>query len=166
MKNSLKKDIKTLTNFLDEFSWIVEKYKDIDLNQLNKQLLENLDNRRTNNLSLFYSEENSNKNYLIGVLPRLLQDKELFEKNMDLVSFSKALGIEVKFGEKRSRYEIIGAMLCQISELNDENLDKVVVAIEAINNDQTLLKNLKYLKKNEVNYDWNLIIQELNSGSI
>lgn len=166
MKNSLKKDVKILTNFLEEFSWIVEKYKDVDLNQLNKELWNSLDSRRTNNLSLFYSENNSNKNYLIGVLPKLLQDKELFEKNMDLVSFSNALGIEVKFGEKRSRYEIIGAMLCQISELNDEKLDKVVVAIEAINNDQSLLTNLKNLKKNAINYDWNLIIQELNSGSI
>lgn len=163
MKNSLKKDIKNLTNFLDEFSWIMTKYKDINLSELNKELWDSIDNRKSRSLDLFSSQDN-NKNYLIGVLPKLLQDKELFEKNMDLVSFSEALGIEVKFGEKRSRYEIIGAMICQISELNDEKLDSVVVAIEAINNDQNILKNLKNLKKTSNNYDWNLIIQQLNNG--
>lgn len=104
----------------------------------------------------------SNKQYLIGVLPRLLQDKELFPKNEDIVDFAaSALGLEMNRSEKRSRYEIIGKVICETDVLRDKELSVLVRALEKTVGATGSYDEFKKRKKS-ANFSWNETIQALS----
>lgn len=143
------KDLKLLSNFLEEYSWINRKYRNLDLDKLLYIINNN-------------TKQSTTKENLIGKLPSLLQDRELFEKNSDLAEFAATLNIEVKFAEKRSRYEIIGAIICQIQEMDETYLVDVKSAIEHLVNDSELINSIKRLRRTSSNYDWNTLLQAIS----
>ncbi|WP_233960458.1 hypothetical protein, partial [Pectobacterium versatile] len=116
------KDLKTLMNFIEEFSWVANKYKDLDAKKL-IEFIHNVDSLKRDESyfikhrdSRIRNVEPNEKSFLIGALPSLLMDRELFSKNKDLSDFAALIGIEVKFPEKRSRDEIIGTIICSIQD--------------------------------------------------
>jgi hypothetical protein len=88
---------------------------------------------------------------------------ELFKTNGDIAEFSESvLKIEIPRFEKRSRFEIIGLIVCEIPRLEDKELAILVNAIEALTGDNDKLKKVK-AEKQKANFSWNQTIQLLNN---
>ena len=94
-------------------------------------------------------------------MPRLFQDIKIFQKNEDIVAFAnEVLKIEVKRPDKRSKYELIGLIVCECNELNDEALEVLVDALTKITGDsEKILQMAK--EKSSVGFSWNETIRRL-----
>lgn len=104
---------------------------------------------------------NPNQGYLIGVLPTLFQDRNLFPQNEDIIAFSRsALGIEMNPSSNRSRYEIIGRVVCETAQLKDAALTELVAALADLTSSKQ--KMAEIAKKRETSgFSWNMAIQEM-----
>jgi len=104
---------------------------------------------------------NPNQSYLIGVLPTLFQDRNIFPQNEDIIAFSKsALGIEMNPSGNRSRYEIIGRVVCETAQLKDAALSNLVAALADLMGSKQ--KMAEIAKKRETSgFSWNIAIQEM-----
>lgn len=109
-----------------------------------------------------YQSDDPNKRFLIGVLPRLLLDRELFASNEDIVDFAAAaLHLEMSRSvEKRARHEIIGKIVCETDSLDEQRLTNLVIALERLVNNKEKLAKMKEEKKMGA-FSWNETIQEL-----
>lgn len=65
---------KRILNFMQELSWVTENYKDISLKDVFRQLQD------TNDSGMNAGKLKADTKYLVGVLPTIFQDKELFPK--------------------------------------------------------------------------------------
>ncbi|MCO4208537.1 hypothetical protein M2R29_11330 [Aeromonas hydrophila] len=118
-----------------------------------------IDNSNVTNNEII-SRKNPNKGVLIGVLPRLLQNKELFPQNEDIYDFARAaLNLNISRYEKRSRYELIGMLICTINELDEEKLSYLVTALDKVIDDGEELNKIVIDKKNN-SFSWNEAIQK------
>lgn len=107
-----------------------------------------------------YQSPDPNKHFLIGALPRLLLDKDLFPSNEDIVDFaSAALRIELK-GEKRARFEIIGKVVCETDSLDEQHLTNIVRALERLVGNKEQLA-IMIERKRTGSFSWNKTLQEL-----
>ena len=153
MKTLSKAKENKLIKFAEELSWLMDAYKEFSLEDI---LVRFIQQRKDNNTPLHGLS--SNTFYLVGVLPRMFQDKELFENNSDLVVFAKdVLHIELRNSEKKSRMEIIGTIVCNISNDGSENLDSLVAALENIIDNESRLAEVRKSRK-QPNFSWNAII--------
>ena len=157
------KDLKRLINFLEEFSWISKKYNSIDIQKITKDI-RGLEQDDSDN-KLFYNikYKNQEKIFLIGCLPSLLMDRELFVKNKDLSDFAKIIGVDINLPEKRSRDEIIGKIICSIQdESSTYSTNEISQLIYKLTNDANIIENMKNEKRilND-NYNWNNAIRNL-----
>lgn len=151
-----------LTRFLEEFSWLLESYSDLDLIGAAKNISNN-DNKLSEAKVAVgnYESSNPNKHFLVGVLPRLFTDQTIFPTNDDISQFAKnVMDVSIPYSGKKSKYEIIGHIVCQTDKLNDYELTKLVKALAKISNNDSETKELIKMRKKE-NYSWNDIIQEL-----
>jgi hypothetical protein len=147
---------------LDDLVWTLQK---VDLGHL-KEAAEVL--RRslerdvtTSSVARGYKSGNPNKHFLIGVLPRLFQDRQLFPQNEDIAEFAgAALKLEMSRTEKRSRYEIIGKVVCETDTLDDSELSTLVQALERLVEDKDKLAQMAE-RKRAGSFSWNETIQEL-----
>lgn len=158
-----RKKITQAINFVEELSWLLDSKKSIDLKEI-PYLLRNL---LENNLSVSgidkFSSPNPNKNYLIGILPNLFQDNDLFKTNIDLADFAETiLKIPVNRAEKRSRYELIGLIVCEVTNLKESDLTNLVDALSKIAGSNEKLKQIKEAKK-KANFSWNDAIKTLSA---
>ncbi|MEN5380712.1 hypothetical protein [Sphingobacterium kitahiroshimense] len=165
MNKDNNRKINQVINLLEEMSWILDnsniKFKEIPLilqDALNSEYSES-------SISNKYKSKNPNKDQLIGILPNFLQDTDLFKTNGDLVDFGKTvLNIEITRSDKRPRYELIGLLICEIRNLNDIELSKLVNALFEISSNEKNLINIKNKKKNDGNFSWNDAIFKLNNN--
>jgi len=163
-----KRKITQVINFIEELAWLLDSKKGIDLRDFKDAsfLLRDLmahSNSYISNKSNKYESPNPNKNYLIGVLPNLFQDFDLFKTNIDLSDFAESvLKIPVSRAEKRSRYELIGMIICEIINLDEHNLTNLVDALSKLTDNSDKLTEIKEDKK-KANFSWNEAIQKLNS---
>ncbi len=147
---------------LDDLVWTLQK---IGINNL-KEAAEALRSSLTRDLSASsvartYKSGNPNKHFLIGVLPRLFQDKDLFPQNDDIADFAGTLlGLEMSRTEKRSRYEIIGKVVCETNLLDDPKLSVVVQALEKLVEDKGKLAQVAE-KKRSGSFSWNETLQDI-----
>jgi len=110
-----------------------------------------------------YRSSDPNKHFLIGALPRLFLDRDLFPSNDDIVDFSNiALKIEIK-AEKRARFEIIGKIVCETDLLDERQLTDLVRALEKLVGDKET-RNVMLEKRKAGSFSWNETIQELLRG--
>lgn len=65
---------KRILNFMQELSWITENYKDISIKDIYRQLQD------SNDSEMAAGKLKADTKYLVGVLPTIFQDKELFPK--------------------------------------------------------------------------------------
>ena len=148
-----------LVKFAEELSWLMDAYKEFSLDDILERFIQSSKNNSEQRHGLY-----SNTSYLVGVLPRMFQDKELFENNSDLASFAKdVLHIELKNSEKKSRMEIIGTIVCNISNDNSELLDTLVKALESIMDNESKMAEVKKSRK-QPNFSWNAIIASFSKG--
>ena len=99
--------------------------------------------------------------YLVGVLPKLFQDKELFSNKEDIIDFSEVvLGLHLSRAAKRSRIEYIGMIVCEVSNSNIEQLSRLVEALEIIIGNENQMQIIKSARK-EPNFSWNETIAKL-----
>lgn len=148
MKPNTNKDNKTL-KFLKELSWLLETYKDISI-----QDVINLVESKKSELSQTYHLQNDTQ-YLVGVLPQIFQDEELFPKKEDILDFAdQVLGISLNIKTKRSRIEYIGNILCEVSS-NNANHKRLVEQLENLLENESQMKEFKKRKKEEPNFSWN-----------
>ena len=108
-----------------------------------------------------YASPNPNIHYLIGVLPRLFQDKKIFPKNEDIASFANdVLGVDISRVEKRSKYELIGMVVCECNSLDDAKLGEMVDALALITGSNE--KILRFAEERKTTgFSWNETIRKL-----
>jgi hypothetical protein len=157
-----RKKITQAINLVEELSWLLDSKKNIDLKEIPSLLRNLLDGNSSLSGNDKFSSPNPNKNYLIGVLPNLFQDNDLFKTNIDLADFAETiLKIPVNRAEKRSRYELIGLIVCEVTNLNESDLPNLVDALSKIAGSNEKLKQIKEAKK-KANFSWNEAIKILS----
>lgn len=165
LDSNKKRKITQTINFFEELSWLFDSYskRNIDFKEMPILLRQIIENNSGLSVTNKYESPNPNKNYLIGILPNLFQDSELFKTNFDLSDFAEnVLKIEVSRVEKRSRYELIGLIVCEVINLNEDDLSILVDSLAKITNNNEKLKQFKEAKK-KANFSWNEAIQQLSS---
>lgn len=157
--------LKKTSMMLDDLVWSLQK---IDISQLKsasdlfRAYLARAD--VSSSVAQTYKSSSPNKNFLIGVLPRLFQDKKLFPQNEDIADFaSVALKLEMSRTEKRSRYEIIGKVVCETDSLDEIDLTSLVQALERLVENKDRLTQMAE-KKRAGSFSWNETLQELLRG--
>ena len=155
MKQSNKQ--KRILNFMQELSWITENYKDISVKDIYSQLkVAKEDDVKSGKLR-------TDTKYLVGVLPTIFQDKELFPKKEDILEFAKQeLGIELSLQSKRSKIEYIGTILCMVSNENSGKFERLVDALDTLLNNESKMAEVKK-RRQEPNFSWNETIAKLRS---
>ena len=107
-----------------------------------------------------YQSPDPNKHFLIGVLPRLLMDRDLFPSNEDVAQFSReALRFSIPRYEKVAREDLIGKIVCRADSLDDGGLKDLVQALGVIVNDKESIAILVERKRSG-SFSWNEAIQE------
>ena len=163
LESAKRKKVNQALNFIEELGWLLEGRKANEIKEIPSIIRTLLDSDISNSLNEKYTSDNQNKNTLVGILPNLFLDMELFKSNSDLVEFADAvLKITIARFEKRSRYEIIGLIVCEVPKLNDSDLSKLVEALIMIGGNKDKLKQVK-AEKNKADFSWNETIQKLNS---
>ena len=164
-RNDSKKKINTenerqkFFNFIEDLSWFLDSHKDINFKGASKYL----STYRYSNLNnLIYDRKTSQYN-LIGVLPSLLNDQEIFQSNFQLVQFAdEVLAMNIPRWEKRSRNEIIGLIICEVEDVNRERLDLLIEWSENLLSNKNRVKSMQSSAINSGNlFSWNEIIQKL-----
>lgn len=156
-------------DFIEELSWILSsnKYSKLNLKEFANYLRNDFVNRKEqNDINKIYSVS-PNKEFLVGILPKLFQDLSIFFKNEDIADFtSEVLKIKISRVEKRSRYELIGLVVCEVSELDDNSLAELVKTLSQIIRDEGKLKIIAKEKKNKLTgFSWNKTIRRLTSNN-
>ena len=129
---------KRILNFMQELSWITENYKDISIKDIYRQLQD------SNDSEMAAGKLKADTKYLVGVLPTIFQDKELFPKKEDILEFAKQeLGIELNIQAKRSKIEYIGSILCKVSNENSGRLEQLVETLDMLLNNESKMAELK-----------------------
>ena len=161
------RNLRRFARFLEEMSWLMANYIDLDFRDLSMMLhdrLEDLSKAEEKVSSLVSS--NPNKHFLVGVLPRLFVDKSLFPTNDDIAQFAlSVMDVKIPRYNKKSKYELIGHVLCQTNDLNDIRLNKLVKALAVLAEGDDRAKKLIKERK-EQSFGWNAIIQELAEKKI
>lgn len=101
---------------------------------------------------------NNSVEKLIGSIPFILLDKNIFQKNMDVVEFANSLGIVITNGEKKKIDEIVGRVIAAIKEFP---LNRVLQLNEAIA--QLKSKTASNPKKDKKSFfeEWDRVIKNM-----
>lgn len=153
-------DFQRSINFFEELCWLLDSNKDINFKDASKTL------KQWRNL-MIHGECETNKvekSYsLIGVLPSLLKDKELFSNNAKLAQFSEeVLSLSILRWDKRSRNEIIGLIICEVEDTNKQRIDQLSQWVGNILNHKVQVKDMQENAEKTGNlFSWNEAIQRL-----
>lgn len=157
-----KQEVKKLKRFLEEFSWLMDTYSKLDLKKASLFIDETMgDTSQVRKAVGGYEAKNPNIKFLTGVLPSLLLDDSLFKTNDDIAEFaSSVLRVEIPRHYKKSKFEIIGHIVCETNSLNENGLDNLVRALSLLVNDDRG-KEVIEKKKSDNSFSWNEMIQTL-----
>ena len=163
LDSNKRKKINLAIKFVEELSWFLDNKKNINLKEIPDLLRELLESKSVLSVSKKYSSSSPNKNYLIGVLPNLFQDDELFKTTHEMIDFAQnVLKIPISKAAKRSRYEYIGLIVCEVTNLDESNLTNLVDALSKITDSSEKLRQIKEAKK-KANFSWNEAIKTLGA---
>ena len=157
-----KQKIRQAIDFIEELSWLLESKKSLDLKNVPNLLREAIGtDSDLDAVAGQYASPDPNKHFLIGVLPRLFQDQKLFPTNEDIADFGRSvLNLAVTRYDKRSKYELIGLIVCETNNLNDEGLSDLVRALANITGSRDKIDRIIQAKK-EGSFSWNEAIQRI-----
>lgn len=148
-------DIEGFINIIEEISWILDG-KSVNLKDVVKQL------RQVSSADAPL-KNSSSVTHLVGILPQLLMDKELFEKNEDLLDFAEQiLKLKAKRAGNRSRTESIGWIVCELAKSDDHIRQDLVDALDSLIDNEEKKAQIKKDRKMP-NFSWNDAIARLNN---
>lgn len=148
-------DIEGFINIIEEISWILDG-KSVNLKDVVKQL-------RQASSADAPLKKSSSVTHLVGILPQLLMDKELFEKNEDLLDFAEQiLKLKAKRAGNRSRTESIGWIVCELAKSDDHIRQDLVDALDSLIDNEEKKAQIKKDRKMP-NFSWNDAIARLNN---
>ena len=158
-KNSLERSL----GFLEELTWLLETYRDVDAKSVRDIRSQVMHGFLLQGESLQrFRPENPNVFFLVGTLPAFFMDEDIFASNEDISEFARdTLGIEISRWEKKSKFEIIGHIVCIAATLDDRSIDRVVLALEKVAARDYGARTLIQERK-KTGLSWNEVIQELN----
>jgi len=164
-KSEKVRDPRTIAKFLEELSWVLNSYSNVDFRAISDFIhhRNGADGPRAGKLET-YASTNPNIHFLVGVLPVIFSNERLFPSNEHIADFgSTALKLQISRWDKRSRYELIGLIVCETARLDDNRLTSLVKALHKIVADDPDAHNLiQGSTSRRVN--WNEVIQRLTSG--
>lgn len=164
MSKTANKQLTDVAAFIEELEWLLKSQKNIDLLSVADEIRQISKSRNSRKVGAEYTSPNPNIHFLIGILPRLFQDQMLFPSNASISEFAgEILGIPVSRSEKRSKYELIGLIVCETNDLSDEKLRKLVHALSEITGSETKLRKFKEERKSD-GFSWNRAIESLSIG--
>lgn len=154
--------VKHAIDFIEELSWLLESKKKLKLNEIPNILRSRLLTQESViGATDKYISPNPNIHYLIGILPRLFQDSKLFSRNEEIAEFAnEVLGIDIPRVEKRSKYELIGLIVCRTDELDDNKLDTLVESLSVITGSSEKISMI-VKEKSTIGFSWNETIRKL-----
>lgn len=162
-RNSKRSEPRTLLKFVEELSWLLSSYEDLDFNALGKlgvdlgksqQAAANIRNHSSLNRT-------PTSQLLVGTLPGLLKDETIFPTNEDIVEFSLlTLGITITRWQKRSKYELIGHIVCHADSASEEKLNRLVQVLNNVMSDKGETKR-DLQEQRQSGLSWNEVIQKL-----
>lgn len=151
-------DIRDFINILEEISWIVDR-RSINMTDMVKKLRETVDNQSD-------QDKTASVTHLVGILPALFMDKELFVKNDDLLDFAEQiLKLKAKRSGNRSRTESIGWIVCELSQSDECIRQDLIDALDELVGNEEKKSNLKK-KRLLPNFSWNEAIAKLNDDNV
>lgn len=149
--------------FVEELAWLVQSYSSLDWKDVSRVLTQKLRGNAATAAVGSYVSANPNKQFLVGALPRVFMDDTLFPTNEDIAQFAETvMELRIPRFSKKSKHEIIGHVVCETDRLDDAKLARLVSALAALADGDTLTKNFIRERK-AANFGWNAIIQELAS---
>ncbi|EGQ9780401.1 hypothetical protein FWP50_24905, partial [Vibrio parahaemolyticus] len=163
-----EKKLRQAIDFVEELSWLLESKNKLRLSEIpdilrdaSKYQKKSVTNESFNSTEKYVSP-NPNVHYLIGVLPSLFLDTDIFPKNDDIIKFAnEALKIySINSNANRSRFEIIGHIVCKCTELDDGDLNMLVSALSYILGDKDNIKQVAK-EKQSTGFSWNETIRKL-----
>jgi len=93
---------------------------------------------------------------LVGSLPFLLLNDNIFQKNLDVARFGEKLGIKIPSPEKKKKEDIIGRIISAISKFDKKKIENLNTIIDEIK------KKPKETSKNNFFNDWEEAIKKIN----
>ena len=158
-----RNDSARATRFLEELSWLFQSHNDIDTRSIAKALADAAQQRTVRHGFSSFVSPNPNIHFLVGVLPLVLRDETIFPSNGSIAEFAvSALGIQMLRWEKKSKFELIGEIVCNAIDLDDKELSKLVEALSVLANGDSLAKAI-VRDAHDSKRGWNEIIQSLLS---
>jgi hypothetical protein len=160
------RDARSVKKFLEELAWVLSSYSHLDF----RAVAENIDSvfglKASDHRLARYVSKNPNIHFLIGTLPVIFSNEKFFPTNEDITEFaSEALRLPISRWEKRSRYELIGLIVCETAKLDDDRLARLVDALSKIVSDDPNAQGLiRDRKANRLS--WNEVIQKLSHAEV
>lgn len=159
MDKNKRNKINDVANFIEELSWLLDKKKNLSLKEVSSYIRDLNDN--SNSFPKLRKDENRHSRFLVGILPSLFLDEELFKSRDEILDFAEmVLELPISRAGKRSRTEYIGWIVCEVAKMNDIKLENLVGDLGNIIGDDFKMKEMKRAKK-EPNFSWNDTIIKL-----
>jgi len=157
-----KTKVKHAIDFIEELSWLLDSKRKLKLSEIPEILRTQMQTSDSIiGAANKYASPNPNIHYLIGILPRLFQDEKLFPRNEDVASFANdVLNIDITRVSKRSKYELIGLVVCKCNELDDSKLEEMVNALVLITDNSEKIEIFAEERK-AIGFSWNETIRKL-----
>lgn len=173
-KANLDKNEKKLLQFLEELSWLLERNSDINFRNISRNVNDLLTSRRQSSFILDNSSTsevlkeleptNPNKLLLVGILPLIFTDEKLFQSNEDIADFAICvLDVQIPGWNKRSKFELIGHIVCHTAIANEKKLGDIASVLKKISENEKRTKRF-ILQKRIEKKNWNEIIQLMLAG--
>lgn len=161
--------LKTL-DLLQELVWAIRSREANELSSgvsylRNLALNEKTEKRKSEKGSKSSSLDRRNSlKALVGSMPLVLADVELFPSNEDIAKFSEeALRIPISRWEKRSRYEMIGMLVTESMSASPARLREVASLLNKISEESDSMDQIKRSAR-ETGFSWNEAIRTLSTS--
>lgn len=151
------RDTRTAKRFLEELSWLLQSYSNLDFKMFEEA---QFDSKAQSSLQKVASD-NGNIHFLVGTLPIIFNNPRYFPGNEDIVEFANgALGLNIARWDKRSRYELIGLIVCETAKLDNRRLGMLVEALTKVTEQDPSAEAILVDRKAN-SLSWNELIQLL-----
>jgi hypothetical protein len=153
-----RSDTKALARFMQELSWLLSSYSHLDFKGLDA-LAKEAASAQTNRAPVRRTST-TDVQTLVGILPGLLIDEALFPSNEDISEFAfNTLGVDIPRWDKKSRFELIGRIVCTANSRQGPELSALVSALRKATANSAV--RLQIGDQRQKGMSWNEVIQNL-----
>lgn len=152
-----------MRRFVEELSWLLSSFDDLDYRALSNFATE-MGPVKTPTPSSARGRRNETI-ILLGRLPALFLDEDLFPSNEDIAEFAnQALRIDIPRWHKKSKYELIGHVVCNANFLDSVHLNKLVSAVSNLQDSKSGQTRDIVQNQRKLGLSWNEVIQNMISN--